>query len=79
MTTNAVVLSRKLPALKEAGLDVLNISLDTLVPQKFEFISRRKGHDRVLRAIDDALDMGCDYKKNSLNRNHSLFIFYLQL
>ena len=43
MTTNGVTLSRKLVQLKEAGLSSLNVSLDTLVPQKFEFISRRKG------------------------------------
>ena len=43
MTTNGITLARKLPALKEAGLNLLNISLDTLVPQKFEFITRRKG------------------------------------
>ncbi len=30
------------------------------MPQKFEFISRRKGHDRVLKAIDDALEAGYD-------------------
>ena len=43
MTTNGITLARKLPLLKDAGLNVLNISLDTLVPQKFEFITRRKG------------------------------------
>ena len=42
MTTNGVTLARKLPRLKEAGVNLLNISLDTLVPQKFEFITRRK-------------------------------------
>lgn len=43
MTTNGITLSRKLPRLRDAGLNLLNISLDTLVPQKFEFITRRKG------------------------------------
>lgn len=43
MTTNGVTLARKLPRLRDAGLNLLNISLDTLVPQKFEFITRRKG------------------------------------
>lgn len=57
MTTNGVTLARKLPALKEAGLDLLNISLDTLVPAKFEFITRRKGWDRVMLAIDKALEL----------------------
>ena len=43
MTTNGVTLSRKVADLKAAGLTSVNISLDTMVPQKFEFISRRKG------------------------------------
>ena len=58
MTTNGITLARKLSQLKEAGLDHLNISLDTLVPAKFEFITRRKGFDRVLLAIDKALELG---------------------
>ncbi|XP_021378742.1 molybdenum cofactor biosynthesis protein 1-like isoform X1 [Mizuhopecten yessoensis] len=58
MTTNGVTLARKLPALKEAGLDLINVSLDTLVPAKFEFISRRKGWDRVIKGIDTAIDLG---------------------
>ena len=58
MTTNGLVLARRLPALRAAGLDQLNISLDTLVPVKFEFISRRKGWERVMEAIDLALELG---------------------
>ena len=57
MTTNGVTLARKLPALKEAGLNILNISLDTLIPAKFEFITRRKGWDRVMSAIDKAIEL----------------------
>ncbi|WAR19272.1 MOCS1-like protein [Mya arenaria] len=58
MSTNGVTLSRKLPALKEAGLDLINVSLDTLVPAKFEFVTRRKGWDRVMQGIDKALELG---------------------
>lgn len=58
MTTNGLLLAKKLPSLKEKGLSMLNISLDTLVPQKFEFISRRKGWDRVMASINLALQMG---------------------
>nr|CAH0100459.1 unnamed protein product [Daphnia galeata] len=58
MTTNGLLLSRKLPALKEAGLNMLNISLDTLIPAKFEFITRRKGFEKVLQGIDVALEFG---------------------
>lgn len=43
VTTNGMNLTRLLPSLKKAGVDLLNISLDTLVPAKFEFIARRKG------------------------------------
>ena len=58
MTTNGLTLSHKLRQLYENGLSGLNVSLDTLVPQKFEFISRRKGWDKVMRSVHEALDMG---------------------
>ncbi len=58
MTTNGLTLSHKVRQLKEAGLGGLNVSLDTLVPQKFEFISRRRGWEKVMRGIDDALKLG---------------------
>ncbi|KAL6640078.1 hypothetical protein ACP70R_022388 [Stipagrostis hirtigluma subsp. patula] len=60
MTTNGLVLSKKLPRLKECGLSALNISLDTLVPAKFEFMTRRKGHSKVMEAIDAAVELGYD-------------------
>lgn len=58
MTTNGITLARKLPKLKECGLTSLNISLDTLVPAKFEFMTRRKGHERVMESINAAIDLG---------------------
>ncbi|XP_056151855.1 molybdenum cofactor biosynthesis protein 1 [Lampris incognitus] len=58
VTTNGMNLSRLLPKLKEAGLDLLNISLDSLVPAKFEFIVRRKGFHKVMEGIDKAIEMG---------------------
>ncbi|XP_046440396.1 GTP 3',8-cyclase, mitochondrial-like isoform X2 [Daphnia pulex] len=58
MTTNGLLLSRKLPALKAAGLNMLNVSLDTLIPAKFEFITRRKGFEKVLQGIDVSLELG---------------------
>jgi len=47
VTTNGMNLARLLPKLKDAGLDLINISLDSLVPAKFEFIVRRKGKYRI--------------------------------
>lgn len=58
MTTNGIVLARKLPALHKAGLNLLNISLDTLDPDKFVLITRRNGHEKVLESIHLAIDMG---------------------
>ena len=47
MTSNGLNLKHKLKGLKEAGLNVLNLSIDTLVEAKFTFITRRLGHERV--------------------------------
>ncbi|KAB5540751.1 hypothetical protein DKX38_013725 [Salix brachista] len=58
MTTNGIILARKLPKLKECGLTSVNISLDTLVPAKFEFLTRRNGHERVVDSINAAIDCG---------------------
>ncbi|XP_027754693.1 molybdenum cofactor biosynthesis protein 1 isoform X4 [Empidonax traillii] len=58
VTTNGINLSRLLPRLKEAGLNAINISLDTLVPAKFEFIVRRKGFHKVMEGIHKATELG---------------------
>ncbi|XP_055028282.1 molybdenum cofactor biosynthesis protein 1 isoform X2 [Misgurnus anguillicaudatus] len=58
VTTNGMNLTRLLPGLMKAGVDLLNISLDTLVPAKFEFITRRKGFYNVIKGIEKAIEMG---------------------
>jgi cyclic pyranopterin phosphate synthase len=60
ITTNGITLHKRLEALKLAGLTHVNISLDTLVPAKFELLTRRKGHDRVRRSIRTAVALGYD-------------------
>lgn len=60
ITTNGITLARKLPKLKECGVNSVNISLDTLVPEKFEFMTRRKGHGRVMESIYTAVELGYD-------------------
>ncbi|KAF1407861.1 Molybdenum cofactor biosynthesis protein 1, partial [Spheniscus humboldti] len=65
VTTNGINLARLLPRLKEAGLNAVNISLDTLVPAKFEFIVRRKGFHKVMEGIYKATELGyCPVKVN---------------
>jgi cyclic pyranopterin phosphate synthase len=39
-------------------LSALNISLDTLRPDRFEVLARRPGLPKVLRSIDTALALG---------------------
>ncbi|KAG6842458.1 hypothetical protein C0991_007588 [Blastosporella zonata] len=56
MTTNGIALHRRLPRFIDNGLTHLNMSLDTLDPFKFELITRRRGHDAVLKALDVALN-----------------------
>lgn len=60
MTTNGVLLADKAEQLKKAGLDRVNISLDTLQKDKFEEITRRDDFDNVIKGIDKALDIGLD-------------------
>lgn len=56
MTSNGLALHRKLPELIKNGLTHLNLSLDTMDPYKFEFITRRRGHDAVMKALSVALN-----------------------
>uniref|UniRef100_A0A8B9VJ10 Molybdenum cofactor biosynthesis protein 1 n=1 Tax=Anas zonorhyncha TaxID=75864 RepID=A0A8B9VJ10_9AVES len=58
ITTNGINLARLLPRLKEAGVNAVNISLDTLVPAKYEFIVRRKGFHKVMEGIHKATELG---------------------
>ena len=65
ITTNGIVGSRKLPKLFDAGVTHVNISLDTLVSAKYQFITRRNGWLKVMDCIDRALEL--DFKSVKLN------------
>ncbi|XP_032454023.1 molybdenum cofactor biosynthesis protein 1 isoform X3 [Nasonia vitripennis] len=58
MTTNGITLTRQLPKLQRAGLDLLNISLDTLKPERFEKFTLRRGWMKVMASIDLAIQLG---------------------
>jgi GTP 3',8-cyclase len=60
LTTNGILLAEQARALREAGLNRLNISLDTLRPETFRTISRRDGLDRILDGIATAIRVGFD-------------------
>lgn len=58
LTTNGVFLPQFAGELKAAGLNRINISLDTLNPEKFKKISRTGNIEQVLNGIDAALEAG---------------------
>lgn len=58
MTTNGVYLARFAVALKQAGLHRLNISLDTLDPERYRRITRGGELARVLDGIETAQNAG---------------------
>lgn len=58
LTTNATLLRRFAPALREAGLSRINISLDSLDPEVFSAITRCGKLDDALDGLDAALEAG---------------------
>jgi cyclic pyranopterin phosphate synthase len=60
LTTNGMLLAEQASALREAGLNRVNISLDTLDEEMFQRISRRPGVDQTIAGIDAALEVGFD-------------------
>ncbi|RKS09607.1 cyclic pyranopterin monophosphate synthase subunit MoaA [Nocardiopsis sp. Huas11] len=58
LTTNGIGLARMAPALAEAGLDRVNVSLDTLRHDVFEKLARRRRLDDVLEGLEGAARAG---------------------
>lgn len=57
ITTNGISLYRKLDAMAESGLTGVNLSLDTLDPFQFQIMTRRNGHEAVMKSINRILEM----------------------
>ena len=60
LTTNGVLLEQLAKPLREAGVSRLNISLDTLDPERYAYITRIGQLSDALRGIETALDVGFD-------------------
>lgn len=58
LSTNAVLLEHYAEEIREAGVDRINVSLDTLDEEKFNRIARRRGLFRVIRGIEKAEQVG---------------------
>ncbi|KAI4128862.1 MAG: hypothetical protein LQ347_004010 [Umbilicaria vellea] len=57
ITTNGILLHRKLDSMVEAGLTGVNLSLDTLDPFQFQIMTRRKGFEAVMKSIERILEL----------------------
>lgn len=66
LTTNGMFLPAQAQSLADAGLQRINISLDTLREATFKKLSRRDGIDQVLAGIDAACQAGLDVRLNAL-------------
>jgi cyclic pyranopterin phosphate synthase len=60
LTTNGYYLKELAQSLKTAGIDRINISLDSLRPDRFERITRSNSFDRVMEGIQEAKKVGFD-------------------
>ncbi|UYQ66277.1 GTP 3',8-cyclase MoaA [Streptomyces peucetius] len=58
LTTNGIGLQRTAQALRDAGLDRVNVSLDTLRPDVFKALTRRDRHRDVLKGLEGARAAG---------------------
>ncbi|MCK4871088.1 MAG: GTP 3',8-cyclase MoaA [Phycisphaerales bacterium] len=60
LTTNATRLRRLAPALKQAGVTAINISMDSLQPDRFARITRGGDLDAVIDGVDAAIEAGIE-------------------
>ena len=66
VTTNGQTLEQYIDELKDIGIDGINISLDTLDPERFKYITGRGKLDKTLRAIELSAESGIKTKINTL-------------
>ncbi len=63
MTTNGLLLAERAVALREAGLDRVTVSLDTLRPDRFRLLTGRDSLDQVIEGIESAQRVGFETLK----------------
>ena len=63
ITTNGTLLPKLAKPLKEAGVKRINLSLDTLNPHKYAYITRRGTQDEAMAGLQAALDVGFEKVK----------------
>ena len=66
MTTNGLLFGEKAKKLKDAGLESVNISLDTFRPARFKAITGLDSINKVIEAINAAENVGLNVKINTV-------------
>ena len=66
VTTNGQTLDKYIEELKDIGVDGINISLDTLDPERYEYITGRGSLEKTLRSIELAASSGIRTKINTI-------------
>ena len=67
LTTNAFKLAKLFPLYRAAGIDKLNISIDSFDPEVFYQITGKRECNNIVRALDGILEQGLyDIKVNTL-------------
>ncbi|WP_442265547.1 GTP 3',8-cyclase MoaA [Tenacibaculum sp. ZS6-P6] len=64
MTTNAILVDRNIEVLKKSSLQTINVSLDTLHPEKFNTITKRDQFKKAFENTQLLLDEGFNVKLN---------------
>lgn len=67
LTTNGILLNRYLEALDQAGIDGINISLDSLEPKRYREITGKDGLEEVLSGMEKAILLGIPVKVNAVS------------
>ena len=66
ITTNGLLTGAYIPRLKALGITTLNLSLDTLDPDRFFAITRRRSFDKVMKTLDSLLQHQIKVKINAV-------------
>jgi cyclic pyranopterin phosphate synthase len=66
LTTNGFLLQKQASALKQAGMQSINVSLDAVDEDVFFLMSKRNNVQRILNGIDAALETGMEVKLNAV-------------
>jgi cyclic pyranopterin phosphate synthase len=66
ITSNGTLLQKHLPKLKDLGITNINLSIDSLDPERFHKITRRNDYDKVIKTFYLLMEEGFKVKLNAV-------------